>query len=134
MQQPDRLEFNLDAICFEMFTHETKDVEIRINRGKFAEVRKDHLFVATNKENGDKFIGVVNRVSYYVSFKEAVAHEGIQHVWPRLSNIKDIVNIYRGFPGYADQEKYHQVVAISLDKHLLLAHDGRMEYIGRNKK
>ena len=92
-----------------------KDVEGRLNKGKFAECKVGSVLIISGTKR-KKTVAVVTKVVKYGSFEEYLTQEGLSHTLPGVSTIREGVSIYRRFYS-VEMEKEHGVLAL----HMVLA-------------
>ena len=88
-----------------------KTVEGRLNKGKFR-----NLMIGDRLSIGpDEKIFIVKQISYYDSFRDMLAGQGIKNVIPDKNTIKDAEAVYYKF--YTkEQEKEFGILAITLSR------------------
>ena len=112
------MELNVSQPWLRHIQEGRKNVEGRLNKGKFAEMAVGTILVIGGKSNSKaaKTVAVVTKIRKYVSFEEYLTQEGLANTLPGVKTIKDGVDTYHKFYSVEDENKYG-VLAI----HLLLA-------------
>jgi ASC-1-like (ASCH) protein len=81
-----------------------KKIEGRLNKGKFALLKKGEIIKFTN---GNLFITVkIIKIRKYSSFEEYLSQEGLRNTLPGIKTIKEGVNEYYKFYNMDDEKKY----------------------------
>lgn len=105
-----KVSINVGEPWFEHIVKGKKDVEGRLNRGKFAELeRGNQLFI-----NDGAIVAKIVRVTPYLSFEEYLRIEGLKRTLPGISTIEEGIAAYRQFYSEEDEHLYG-VVAIELE-------------------
>ena len=95
-----------------------KCIEGRLDRGKFASLRKGSTLVIRPSDGAyDKddavIVAVVTRKVHYVSFEQYLMQEGLARTLPGTKTIEKGVAAYRQFYS-SEEEQKHGVVALHL--------------------
>ncbi len=88
-----------------------KLVEGRLNKGKFASIQKNDIFILAPKNIEFEVI----EKNIYKSFKEMIKSEGIENVVPDKASIEEAVKVYYKFYTKEQEEKFG-VVAIKIKR------------------
>lgn len=87
-----------------------KNVEGRLNKGKFKEIQTGDFLLINNK---NKFEVIEKNI--YKSFKEMVKQEKVENVIPDKDNLEDAIDVYYKFYTKKQEEEFG-VVAIKIKK------------------
>jgi len=103
-------EINIQEPYYSYVLSGKKNVEGRLNKGKFKEIQTGDFLLINNEH---KFEVIEKNI--YKSFREMIEKEKIENVIPDKDNIEDAVNVYYKF--YTkNQEEEFGVVAIKIKK------------------
>jgi ASC-1-like (ASCH) protein len=90
-----------------------KTIEGRLNKGKFKDLKIGDILLIGPEEKEY----IIERTTFYYSFKEMIQKEGIKNVIPDKNNIEDAEAVYYEF--YTkEEEKEFGVLAIKIKKDL----------------
>src|SRR5689334_21025897 len=113
------MEIHLDEKYFRLIKAGVKIVEGRRATEQYMKlVEGDAIkFVTESGESGEspnklEMCAKVTGVKKYPSFAEMLIAEGIENCLPGITDLSKGVEIYRSFPGYAEDEKLLGVVGI----------------------
>lgn len=104
-----------------------KTVEGRLNRGKFAKMKKGQTIIINNV-----YKTKIAKIAKYKTFKEMLEKETLQAVLPGLYSLDNGVKIYREFYSNIDEWEFG-VVAIHLSKGIFIARAIDSENILKNR-
>jgi len=90
-----------------------KKIEGRLNKNKFATLKKGDIVIWTNNNNSVKT--KITKIKKYDSFYELLIFEGIKNVLPNVKSLKEAVDTYRVFYTKKDEEEY-KVLSIKIKK------------------
>lgn len=94
MTEPIRI--SVSPHWFQFIKDRRKTVEGRLNKGKFANMKKgDTLIISNDKQS--VVVAVITNVIKYRTFEEYLVQEGLSRTLPGTRNIRDGVDIYRKF-------------------------------------
>lgn len=94
MTEPIRI--SVSSQWFRFIKDGRKTVEGRLNRGKFANMKKgDTLIISNDKQS--IVVAVITDIRKYHTFEEYLEQEGLSRTLPGTRNIRDGVAVYRKF-------------------------------------
>ena len=90
-----------------------KNVEGRLKKGKFLNLKKGEKILITNNDEEIEF--EIIDIFEYRTFREMLEQEGLNNVLPGINDINDGVSIYRQF--YSEKDEIEKgVLAIKIKK------------------
>lgn len=107
------MEININSRWFEKIQKGQKKVEGRLNKGKFANMKKGDIFFFVSKS--DKLKVQVKNIYKYKSFHEYLEMEGLRRTLPGVSSIEKGKEIYYEFYSL-EMEKEFGILAIEVKK------------------
>lgn len=108
MQQ---ISFNVQEPYHSFLISGKKTIEGRLNKGKFAQVKKRDTLLLAPHDVPFKVVGT----KVYKLFADMLESEGVRQVTPDKTSIGDAVAVYYSFYTPADEKKFG-VVAILLER------------------
>jgi ASC-1-like (ASCH) protein len=106
------LVINVKNPWFNYIKEGRKTIEGRLNKGKFAKFKVGDIVVWENARQTVKTKLV--RIEKYDTFSDMLANEGLRHVLPNITTIKDGVDVYRQFYSETKEAEYG-VLAIEVE-------------------
>lgn len=104
-----KIKINVQEPYYSLILNGKKNVEGRLNKGKFAQIEVGDILIIGEEKN--EFIVIDKK--FYSSFQEMIESEKIENVIPDKKTISEAVNVYYQF--YTpEQEKEFGVVAIKI--------------------
>ena len=108
---PIEMEMNIQEPWFSLIQNGQKQVEGRLNRGKFQELRVNDTIRFTN--NDKSLIAKITKITKYPNFGDLLFHEKLYRVLPGFPNIKCGIILYDKFYKF-DEVKEFGTLAIEL--------------------
>ena len=103
---------NVQNPWFTLIKQGRKTIEGRLNKGQFAQLKVGQIVMWENA--GQTVKTKLVRIEKYDTFSDMLANEGLRHVLPDITTIKDGVDVYRQF--YTEsKESEHGVLAIQVE-------------------
>lgn len=104
---------NVEHIWWKAIKSNKKTVEGRLNKGVFAEIKKnDRLEFVSNKTQAT-VTRRVYRVTKYKTFHDYLVNEGLRRTLPTVTSLEDGIAVYRKF--YSEEkERTYNVLAIAI--------------------
>ncbi|MDO8507694.1 MAG: ASCH domain-containing protein [bacterium] len=88
-----------------------KVIEVRLRKGKYAEVKAGDIFEVQRPDESESFRVKVVGTTYYNSFKKMAENENFKEIIPEAKDVSDVVKACREFYS-EEQEKEFGVVAL----------------------
>ena len=102
-------EINVSDPWFLLIKKGKKKIEGRLNKGTFANLKKDDIIKFKN--NDSFFMAKIIKIIKYSTFEEYLSQEGLARTLPGIKTIKEGINIYYKY--YTpEQEKEIGILAI----------------------
>ena len=108
---PIEMEMNIQEPWFSLIQNGQKQVEGRLNRGKFQELRVNDTIRFTN--NDKSFNAKITKITKYPNFGDLLFHEKLYRVLPGFPNIKCGIILYDKFYKF-DEVKEFGTLAIEV--------------------
>lgn len=104
---------NLSEPWFSLIQVGKKTVEGRLNKGDFANMKKNDIIEFHNNDFGfdRKFTIIITDINKYNTFKEYLQNEGLNKCLPTIKKIEDGEKIYYKYYSKEDENLY-KIVAI----------------------
>jgi ASC-1-like (ASCH) protein len=106
-------EISVSEPWFSHIKHKKKKIEGRLNKGKFAELKKDQIIKIKNSDSSDSFSVKIRKIRLYKTFEEYLSQEGLKRTLPGIKSIEEGIGVYRKFYSKENEESYG-IVAISV--------------------
>lgn len=112
---PMEMEMNIQEPWFSLIENGQKEVEGRLNRGKFQELRVDDTIRFVNKINNKEksLTAKITKLTKYPNFGDLLFHEKLYRVLPGFPNIKCGITLYDKYYKF-DEVKEFGTLAIEL--------------------
>jgi ASC-1-like (ASCH) protein len=107
------IEINVKDPWFTFIKNGCKKIEGRLNKGKFALLKKGEIIKFNN--NNNYVTCRIIKIKKYISFKEYLSQEGLKRTLPGIKTIEDGVNEYYKFYNEEDEYKYN-ILAIYIKR------------------
>lgn len=91
---------NVKEPYYSLILKKEKNVEGRLNKGKFAEIKKGDFLIL-----GKKKLKVLEKI-IYKSFQEMIENEGVENVIPDKKTVNEAVEVYYSFYTQKDEKKF----------------------------
>ena len=88
---------------FTLMKNGVKTIEGRLNKGKYAKIKKGDEVVVFNNDETNSFNVVVTGVKKYKSFETMLKTESLEKVLPNIKDVSEGIKIYRKF--YSEKKK-----------------------------
>lgn len=107
---------SLSSPYLELIQSGKKTAEGRIYKNKFKEMCiGDYILFIDNHNTNKTVLCVITYLHVYKTFHEMLTKEGLNVMLPCMAKtIEAGVTIYKSFPGFAEQELLHGVVALGI--------------------
>lgn len=92
------MEMKLDTIYFNYIKNRIKLYETRVYDIKRKEIKLLDIILFKDRESNRTLKAQIIELSYFNTFKEAIASVGIQKVLPNARSLKNGIKIYEQFP------------------------------------
>lgn len=104
-------EFTIKKKYFDMIANGSKTVEGRLNKGRFARLKKGDKITWVNE--GSKVDVIITRTKTYPDFESMLKTETLNKVLPDESDLKSGVQVYQDI--FKGLDKTHGVIAIGME-------------------
>ena len=75
-----------------------KIYETRVYDEKRQKIGLRNIILFKDRDSDRQFIGIVNELSYFETFREAVIDCGLRKVLPNVRSLEKAVSLYESFP------------------------------------
>jgi ASC-1-like (ASCH) protein len=106
-----KISINVQEPYYSFIINGQKNVEGRLNKGKFASIEKGDILILVP---GNEKFKVIHK-NIYKSFHDMIKLEGIKNIIPDKTTIDEAVNVYYNFYTKKEERKFG-VVAIKIER------------------
>lgn len=106
--------WHLKSEHFNNIRNGTKTYEVRVFDKKRREINVNDKLTMIENNTNNKFDVIVEEITLYKTFKEAILYAGLQKVLPSVVDLDSAVELYESFPGYKENAKKYGVVCFKL--------------------
>jgi len=108
-----RITKHVEEPWFSLIKNGKKNIEGRLNKGRFQNLMKDDIVIWNN--NNNQFKTKIISIHYHKNFKTMIKQHRLKNVLPGVKTIAEGIEIYSKFYSDSDVLKYG-VLAIKLKK------------------
>ena len=107
---------HLDTVYYNFIKNGKKIYETRVYDEKRRKLKLMEVITFKDRGSNKTFKALINELSYFSNFKDAIESAGLKKVLPNARSLKDGINMYENFPHsegtYKDGAKKYGVLRI----------------------